>query len=119
MQVTSRSSAPSITSIKVTCIKVELTRMVCPISHIPIENIEHPVFIPETVTNRMIVYDAEHIVRWLKNHSLMDPVTHKRIRPDFAFRILRPTSTAMPDTMSFLKRAGYLDGHGGKVPSLS
>ena len=63
----------------------------------------------------MVIYDAEHIVQWLKHYSLMDPVTHTYIRPGFAADILCPTSTATAETHVFLARAGYLDGNGGKV----
>ena len=86
---------------------------VCPISHIPVSQLQHPVVV--RAATRAVVYDAEHIVRWLKHHSLMDPVTHARIRPGFAVDILRPAPSAGPDTRAFLARAGYVDGRGGQV----
>ena len=53
-------------------------------------------------------------MQWLKNHTLMDPVTHKRINPGLACHILRPCSEDNDDgTWALLLLAGYLDGRGG------
>ena len=87
---------------------------VCPISHIPLSQIKHPVVIIKSTTNLSIVYDAEHIVQWLKHHSLLDPITNKKIPAGFANSILRPASSSAT-TAAFLARAGYLNGRGGTV----
>jgi hypothetical protein len=84
--------------------------MVCPISHRRFSEMEHPV-LAHGVNNKT-VYEAEFIIQWFKHHSLMDPVTHKYIKPDLAWRVLRPLR---PASRLYLARAGFLDGDGGRV----
>ena len=87
---------------------------VCPISHIPIEEISHPVTF---VTEHRIVYNAEDVIGWLKHHSLINPITNAELNPDFANNILRPFNRNDSITPLVLRQAGYLDGAGGKVCS--
>ena len=84
--------------------------MVCPISHRRFSEMEHPVLVHGV--NNKTVYEAEFIVQWFKHHSLMDPVTHRCIKPDLAWRVLRPLR---PASRLYLARAGFLDGDGGRV----
>ena len=85
---------------------------VCPISHIPVDEIQHPVTF---VSEHRIVYNAEDVIDWLKHHSLINPITNAQVSPDFANNLLRPFDRNDSDTPLVLSRAGYLDGAGGKV----
>ena len=85
---------------------------VCPISHIPVREILHPVVFRKRTVDT--VYSAEHVVEWLKNHSLLDPVSHEYVEPNLATEILEPWG-GNSTTRKFLVRAGVLDGIGGKV----
>ncbi len=84
--------------------------MICPISHR--RQIKHPVVIQNV--NEKTIFEAEFIIQWLKHHKLMDPVTHKCINSGLACHILRPHGGDEDATRTFLARAGYLDGCGGK-----
>lgn len=86
---------------------------VCPITHIPLPEIKNPVYIPAITARLMIIYDAVHMVHWLKHHSLLDPVTHNRIAPGFACDILRPTLAAGPETLLFSVRDGLFSVRDG------
>ena len=85
---------------------------VCPISHIPIEEILHPV---TSMTGPRIVFNAEDIIHWLKHCSLLNPVTNAEVKADLAEHILRCFESNDEATQLVLSRAGYLDGAGGKV----
>ncbi len=85
---------------------------VCPISHIPVGEILHPVTF---ATDHRIVYNAEDVIDWLKHYALINPITNAEVGPDFANNMLRPFDCDDSDTPLVLSRAGYLDGAGGKV----
>ena len=85
--------------------------MTCPISHKT--RIKHPVVIKNV--NEKTTFEAEYLVQWLKHHRMIDPVSHRPIKPGLARHILKPHGGAEEDTKKLLIRAGYLDGRGGKV----
>ena len=87
----------------------------CPISLIPIKEIQHPVFFRKELSAAIIVYSAEDAIEWLKNHSLLIPITNKPISPDFAINILLPYNPNDQKTTDLISKAGFLDGAGGKV----
>lgn len=85
---------------------------VCPISHMKLSELIHPVML---VNNRFTVFSAEHIIRWLRDHSMVDPVTNARVQPGMARNILRPWGKNQKATRAFLMKAGYISpGGGGK-----
>ena len=63
-----------------------------------------------------VVFDAEHIVRWLQTYRLADPVTNQEIPRDWAVNVLMPyrlahsTDASVQRTQEFLRRAGILTG---------
>ena len=90
--------------------------MPCPISHTPTRELRMAVrFRGGTKT----VFDAEHVVCWLRSYSMRDPVTNCVVCDGMAFDILEPcrlehsTDEDVRSTEIFLKSAGYLDGSGG------
>lgn len=87
---------------------------VCPISHIPIAEIKHPVTFASEKKNS-IVYNAEDAIEWLKHYALVVPITNHRICPGFAHEILHPRHSDDKATIDLLLKAGFLDGEGGKV----
>jgi len=68
----------------------------CPISHIPIAEIKHPVTFASERKN-LIVY------------------TNHRISLGFAHEILRPCHADDKATIELLLKTGFLNGEGGKV----
>ena len=86
---------------------------VCPISHIPVPELTHPVVFRD---NSNTVFEAEFIVTWLKNHRLIHPVSHVPVSPGLASSILSPCGLGLQaETRTYLERAGFLDGTGGQV----
>ena len=63
-----------------------------------------------------VVFDAEHIVRWLQTYRLADPVTNQEIARDLAVNVLMPyrlahcTDASMLRTEKYLRKAGILTG---------
>ena len=84
----------------------------CPISHIPVAEIQHRVTF---TSEHRIVYNAEDVIEWLKHHTLVNPITNSPVSADFANNLLHPFHANDTATAEFLLRAGYLDGCGGKV----
>lgn len=84
----------------------------CPISLIHVSEIRMPVSIrgqPQTV------YEAEHLLQWLKNYELKDPATNLPVPPGHAVDLVVPrrlghtTDSDMLSTCQMLCACGYLD----------
>ena len=92
---------------------------ICPISHIHVTEVLHPVCFRGAHSR---IFSADHLVEWLKHYSLTNPLTGAPVDAGLATRILKFKSTGTPHsekmqrgTELYLKSAGYLDGRGGKV----
>ena len=80
----------------------------CPISHIPVSELRMPVVFRHELHS--VVFDADHLVNWLRSYRLVDPVTNQPIPADLAINILKPSASPDAKTMYFLSRAGFLRG---------
>ena len=93
---------------------------ICPISHIPLINLHMPVVFRGKKPK--VVYDAEHLVCWLREGRMVDPVTNEVVREGQANEILEPcwlehlTAEEVQKTMKYLKNEGYL-GTKQELPS--
>ena len=89
---------------------------VCPISHIPIAELSHPVCFKRGNDR---VFSAEHLVEWLKHYSLTNPLTGAAVEAGLAGDILmfKGDTDNRSETERYLKSAGYLNGRGGKIPA--
>ena len=63
-------------------------RMHCPISFLPLEEIRRPVRFVRSKDN--IIYDAEHLARWLMEVSARNPVTNEPVPFECLTDILMP-----------------------------
>ena len=96
-----------------------MTELRCPISHTPLSEICRPVVIKG---HPSVVYEAEHLVTWLKKYQLKNPMTNEALQPGLVtesimhIRLPHTTNAQSWSTECFLTRQGYM---GGKQLSMS
>ena len=89
-----------------------MNEIICPISHIPLINLHMPVVFRGKKPK--VVYDAEHLVCWLREGRMVDPITNEVVREGEACEILEPcwlehlTDKEINETEAYLKKAGFL-----------
>ena len=88
---------------------------VCPISHIPVSELFHPVCFRKG--DGRVLFSAEYIVEWLKHYSLTNPLTGAAVDAGLAGNILKfkGPKSLQRGTEEYLKSVGYLNGRGGEV----
>ena len=81
----------------------------CPISHIPLSELRMAVVFSG---DSKVVYDAEHLVRWLKEFKPQNPMTNAPVQPGRLCDILAPYQLPHMDEDSLKATARFLRQEG-------
>ena len=91
-----------------------MTEGVCPISQTKLSDLRHAVTFSD---DHRVVYDAEHLVHWLRAYKPCNPITNAAINPRRRLvdllsphRLPHTTKAEIHATVRFLKQQGTVDG---------